>query len=181
MKNLLFLLTVTLTLSCCNKNDDDQPPTNPIDLLPPATQTGAQTFGCLINGEVFIPPRFGNNAPRAFYQFVDGGYTLSVYGSISGGPNLKSINIGAIDVPPISETNYQLKSEESGNFIGKYNIGGGIVFQGITSDDMPGNLTITNFDEDNFIISGIFEFIVLDNDGNEINITNGRFDMNYTN
>ncbi|TYC08776.1 hypothetical protein ES677_14145 [Bizionia gelidisalsuginis] len=50
MKKLLLLLTVTLTLSCCN-NDDDTTPTNPIDQLPPTTQTGANTFGFLVNGE----------------------------------------------------------------------------------------------------------------------------------
>lgn len=179
MKNLLLLLTITLTLSCCKKDDDQS--TNPIDQLPPATQTGEQTFGCLINGEAFVPPSFGNNAPGAFYQFVDGAYTLSIYGSISGGPNLKSINIGCLDMPLIQETNYTLRERITNNYFGSYNIGGGITYSGRSSTEYPGTLVITNFDPENFIISGTFEFTVLDNDGSEINITNGRFDMNYTN
>ncbi len=36
MKNLLILLTLTLALSCYNKDDDN--PQNPIDQLPPETQ-----------------------------------------------------------------------------------------------------------------------------------------------
>ncbi|TXD80791.1 hypothetical protein ESY86_19970 [Subsaximicrobium wynnwilliamsii] len=179
MKNLLLLLTITLTLSCCKKDDDQSE--NPIDQLPPATQTGEQTFGCLINGEAFVPPSFGSNSPSAFYQFVDGAYTLSIYGSISGGPNLKSINIGCLDMPLIQETNYTLRERITNNYFGNYNIGGGITYSGSSSTEYPGTLVITNFDPDNFIISGTFEFTVLDSDGGEINITNGRFDMNYTN
>ncbi|MBQ0767738.1 MAG: hypothetical protein KBT58_00490, partial [Bizionia sp.] len=54
MKNLLLAFALLLIVSNCNKNDDDQP-TNPIDQLPPATQTGANTFGCLLDGEPFLP------------------------------------------------------------------------------------------------------------------------------
>jgi len=149
--------------------------------LPPATQTGEQTFGCLINGEAFLPPSFGSNSPSAFYQFVDGAYTLGISAGTGGGTELKSINIGCLDMPLIEETNYTLLEKIPSNYFGQYTIGGGIDFNGITSTSNPGNLTITNFDQTNFIISGTFNFTVLDNDGNEINITNGRFDMNYTN
>ena len=180
MKKLLLLLTITVTLSCCNKNDDDQP-INPIDQLPPATQTGEQTFGCLINGEAFVPPSFGSNSPSAFYQFVDGAYTLGISASKGGGNELESILLGALDVSNIVEANYLLKSEQSGNFLGKYLIGGGIISNSVTTDEIPGELVITKFDSENFIISGTFEFTVLDNDGQEIHITDGRFDMNYTN
>ncbi|WP_418602421.1 hypothetical protein [Hwangdonia sp.] len=51
MKKLLFVLSLTLSLSCCNKDDN---PRNPIDQLPPATQTGENTFGCLVNGEPLV-------------------------------------------------------------------------------------------------------------------------------
>jgi len=180
MKKLLLLLTIITTFSCCN-NDDDNTPTKPIDQLPPATQTGAQTFGCLINGEAFVPPNFGSNSPSAFYQFVDGAYTLGISARTGGGTELKSINIGCLDVPLLEETNYTLLEFATGNYFGEYTIGGGIDYHGITSISNPGVLTITNFDQTNFIISGTFSFTVLDNNGNEINITNGRFDMNYTN
>lgn len=180
MRNLLLILLTTFTLSCCNKDDDNKPKTE-LEKLPPATQTGAQTFGCLIDGKAFVPPKFGINAPRAFYQFVGGAYTLSFGGSTSGTPNLKSVLIGAIDVPAIVTSSYQLKFEESGNFHSEYLIGGGTIFSGGTTNVNPGILIITRFDPSNFIISGTFEFTVLDDNGNEIKITNGRFDMQYTN
>ena len=54
MKKLTFLFYLIL-LAACSKDDS-----NPIDALPPATQIGANTFGCLINGKVLLP-RSGNN------------------------------------------------------------------------------------------------------------------------
>ncbi len=179
MKKLILLLFTTFALSCSN-NDDDKPKTE-LEKLPPPTQTGAQTFGCLIDGKAFVPPKFGSNAPNAFYQFVGGAYTLSIGGSTSEAPNLKSVLIGAIDVPAIVTSSYQLKFEESGNFHSEYLIGGGTIFSGGTTNANPGILLITRFDPTNFIISGTFEFTVLDDNGNEIKITNGRFDMQYTN
>jgi hypothetical protein len=53
MKNLLFLFATLLTLFSCSK--DDNKSQKPIDQLPPATQVGANTAGCLVNGEAFLP------------------------------------------------------------------------------------------------------------------------------
>jgi hypothetical protein len=76
---------------------------------------------------------------------------------------------------------YTLLEFASGNYFGEFYLGGGIGFIYSTDEIYPGTLTITNFDSENFIISGTFEFTVLDNEGNEIQITDGRFDLNYTN
>lgn len=51
----LLLLAALLGLSQCKKHDPD-----PVDQLPPATQTGANTFGCLLNGQLWTPS--GNNS-----------------------------------------------------------------------------------------------------------------------
>ena len=84
-------------------------------------------------------------------------------------------------MPLIEETTYTLLEFASGNYFGEYRIGGGFVLDESTSIENPGSLNITNFDNQNFIISGTFEFTVFDDEGNEINITDGRFDLNYTN
>ena len=43
-KNILFLLLASLFLVNCNNDDNgDDGPTDPLDELPAATQTGAQT------------------------------------------------------------------------------------------------------------------------------------------
>ena len=80
VKTAILLLTITL-LSACDK---DEPTCQGIDCLPPATQTGAGTFGCLVNGVPFV-----DNSGRfnCFYQLVNGKYyfglTASVIGMIS--------------------------------------------------------------------------------------------------
>ena len=48
-----LLLAALLGLSQCKKHD-------PESALPPATQTGASTFGCLVNGQAWTPK--GNNS-----------------------------------------------------------------------------------------------------------------------
>ena len=47
---LLSLLSIALLLMQCKK---DEP--SPEEQLPAATQTGANTFGCLINGQTWEP------------------------------------------------------------------------------------------------------------------------------
>ena len=178
MKILQLILILGLALNTsCDKNDDP----SPIEQLPPATQTGAQTFGCLINGEAFVPALFGRNSPRAFYQFVRGAHTFNISGRRDKDGKLYSVAIGGIDVQPLEETTYSLIEEETGNRYGEYKIDGGLQYNGITSTQNPGKLYIDHLDEEKGIISGRFEFTVYDNNGNEIKITDGRFDMNYTN
>ncbi|KAA1241563.1 hypothetical protein [Aquimarina sp. RZ0] len=179
MKKFLFLLVlIAITIISACSNDDDN--NNPIDQLPPATQTGKQTIGCLINGEAFIPTRFGGGQPRAFYQFVDGAFTLGISASNgNAGPNFESINIGALDISILEESTYNLKEFETGHFFGEYFVGGGLEISGTTTSTNPGSLIITKFDQENGIIAGTFEFTVLDKEGNEIKVTDGRFDLFY--
>lgn len=174
--NLLLLLS--LSFNSCDKDDGQ----TPLEKLPPATQIGAQTFGCLINGEAFVPPLFGTNSPDAFYQFVRGAYTFDISGSINKNGKLNTIGIAGIDVEPLEEKTYILIERESGNHFGQYLIiDGGLLFDGATSMENSGKLFIDHLDEEKGIISGRFEFTLLDENGNEIKITDGRFDMNYTN
>jgi len=175
---LILFFGILFTVSCSSDDDQSQ---NPIDKLPRATQTGEQTFGCLINGEAFIPNNFGRGRPNAFYQFVGGSYTLGIHAYNSGGEELLSVGLEGLDIQPVQESQYLLKSGMSENFSGSYRLGGGFTLNAGTSDSNPGTLTITNFDPEKYIISGTFEFTVFDNDGNEIRITDGRFDMLYTN
>jgi hypothetical protein len=51
MKKIFLLLITSFALWSCDKDDK---PSNPIDQLPPATQTGAGTFGCLVNGVPYV-------------------------------------------------------------------------------------------------------------------------------
>ena len=73
---LLFacLFSLLLSASRCKKDRFE---------LPPETTTGANTFGCKVNGKVFVP-RSGNGRPGLFCQYVylgegeGGGWFLNI-------------------------------------------------------------------------------------------------------
>ncbi len=56
-KALNLLLAGVFILSCAFSCDEDDPPKPPTQ-LPPITQTGAYTFGCLLDGEVWLPKSY---------------------------------------------------------------------------------------------------------------------------
>jgi hypothetical protein len=53
----------------CTKNTE----TLREDGLPPITQTGPNTFGCLINGSVFLPNGYDGSKPN-FHVIADPGF-----------------------------------------------------------------------------------------------------------
>ncbi len=178
IKILVFLWCFSIAIAC--KNDDNSP-FNPVDALPPATQIGAQTFGCLIDGKPFMPSRFGQNVFNTYLQNIDGDY---YFGMHAPSPDI-SIGLGARKVENLQVREYDLVTLKDGSFSGGINKGLITVpetYLGVsTNDSRPGRLTITKHDLQNFILSGTFEFTVLDNEGKEIKITDGRFDVKYTN
>ncbi|WP_306013149.1 MULTISPECIES: hypothetical protein [unclassified Allomuricauda] len=171
MKKVLIALYI-LALSGCSQ---DEAPKDPVDSLPPITQTGENTFACLINGKPF----FSSKERRASYTVANGAYTFGVYGSRRDEIGLRTVSLQGIDVDPLKEGTYTLKSEISGNFSGLYGIDGGLTLDTGTTDANPGLLTITRFDLVEFIVSGTFEFTVEDDSGNLYEITDGRFDLKF--
>jgi hypothetical protein len=173
MRKLLLILITTFTLCSCDKDNDK--PTNPVSQLPPATQTGENTFGCLINGEPFVVSNTSNQT--AIYQ--DGGLLIGGQKNINNNLTQVSMfiseaNIGAI----IAENNsYVLNSNSVPK--GEYYIENQNCFY-FTSSNYTGSLMITKIDNINFVISGKFEFkSISDNCADVTNITDGRFDLQY--
>lgn len=173
MKNLrLLLLFTAFALSSCNNDDDN---CQGIDCLPPATQTGAGTFGCLVNGEPFVD---NSGFFNCFYQFVDGEYYFGITASINRNDYVQ-IDIGSLKAELI-EGEILLLEREDNKFYGilSFNC---ICPQGKTSTSQPGLLQVTNFDLQNNIISATFEFTVTDpSTGIVYEITQGRFDAKFT-
>jgi hypothetical protein len=175
MKNLIYVLCFLpiLAITSCNNDDDD---CQGIDCLPPATQTGAGTFGCLVNGEPFVD---NSGFFNCFYQLVDGEYYFGIastkdFGSIQQIVILswmKEVQIGE-DIP--------LDQRIDGNFFSE------IAFDCIcpnatTTNQLDGFIRFTEFDTNQNIISALFEFTVTDsNTGMVYEITEGRFDAQFT-
>ena len=71
MKKILLILLTAFVLNSCDKDDNN---CQGIDCLPAATQTGAGTFGCLVNGVPFVD---NSGFFNCFYQFVEGEYRFN--------------------------------------------------------------------------------------------------------
>lgn len=61
-----YLSTIVLTVALCCACDGEDFSADPT-LMPPATQTGANTFGCLIDGWVYTGQRYGPDHKASYY------------------------------------------------------------------------------------------------------------------
>jgi len=169
----LLLSFLLLSATSCNNDDNN---CQGIDCLPPATQTGEGTFGCLVNGEPFVD---NSGFFNCFYQLVDGEYFFGITAQDSGN-EYTQIDIGSLNSSIETDTQLQLKERENGNFYGLLSFDC-ICPQGMTNSDEPGTLEITKLDLTNNIVSGIFNFTVTNPDtGETFEITEGRFDSFFT-
>lgn len=182
MKNLILTFAISIAFMSCNKDDDQ--PSNPVDQLPPATQTGAQTIGCLVNGVPFTDSGIMNN----FYQFIDGEYFLVVNWSEDTFQGYKD---GQIALNRIEIQEGQTYVLDKSSFIAGDYTGAGATFtsnlseffgQYETNENFTGIIHFTRFDTENFIMSGTFEFEAKEiQTGQIFTVTDGRFDLNFTN
>ncbi len=174
MKTLTPFLLALFLLTACSSDDNDD--CQGVDCLPEATQTGAGTFGCLVNGEPFVDNSGNFNC---FYQLVDGEYFFGITGEINRNDYVQ-IDIGSINSEIQLDEEVELKEREDGNFYAWLSFDC-ICPQGKTTTSQPGRLTITKFDTSESIVSGKFEFTVTDPTTGQIyEITEGRFDSFFT-
>ena len=178
MKNLFLILVTALTLSSCDKDDDK----TSLEQLPPETQTGANTVGCLVNGQVYLPSQSGINSPiNCQYEYIDSEFffIMSFSDDRSSGPN---VSVQTLRVNLLQGETYLLNknSIDDGDFTG----GGGAyrlssVNKYYTNSIKTGALKITRIDLSNSIISGTFWFDAVNSNGEKVQVREGRFDMHY--
>lgn len=183
MKIYITYIFIALLLTSCN-NDNDNNTDNLIDELPPVTTTGENTIGCLVNGEPFTDSGLMNN----FYQFVNGDYFLAINWEEGFTGNVKSGQIGIMRVEIVEGETYIL--DKSGFLDGDYTGAGATFFSDIdtlngqfeTNIDFKGEVTFARFDTENQIMSGTFSFEAEEIFTEEtVSITNGRFDLTFSN
>jgi hypothetical protein len=171
MKNLLLLLPLCGLLGCHHQNE----PT-PDEQLPPATQTGANTFGCLINSQAWTPR--GNNGYSNYSIAVDPTYhggTIDIRAYRYTDNLLQSIILGGDSLKATGTYSLALKSR-SIFFTDKHLPLACQNFDGRTGQYRRGTLTITRLDLQAGIISGTFSFTLYQPGCDSVRVTQGRFD-----
>lgn len=167
---LCFLL---LSNSCSKQKNDDK--------LPPATQAGANTFGCFIDGQVWIPTGGGagsgiNPTSGGFFRNVDN--SINVY--IRAYSEHESVQIFLkhatnVGVYYLNKNTDIMPGPIFPESYGAYIIDGQDNF--VTDSLHTGIVNITYVDIVNGIVSGTFEMHLYRKNTSEIkNITQGRFD-----
>ncbi|MBI1781142.1 MAG: hypothetical protein HYR66_07195 [Sphingobacteriales bacterium] len=165
----LFIISSFLFLSSkCKKEPQNQTPQ-----LPPETQTGAGTFGCLVNGKVWLATSYFVDNPA-----ID---NIAIYGINKGFDNKGNYinqNIGiSVYKSLLKEGKYYLDNEPER----WANFGDVVKFCDLrTIKDTNNYLQITRYDLVNRIIAGRFQFTTLpapqDSCDQKI-ITKGVFDL----
>jgi hypothetical protein len=175
MKTLFpLVLTALLGLSQCKKED-----LSPESQLPPVTQSGANTFGCLLNGGVWTPQGFdGLDNFSVVYDrsYHQGNLNVGAYRYENGAKHRQTLVVFSDSIQ--GPGRYKLRT------VGLHGAG--------FSDDMinctyssaksycTGELVVTRLDRGpGGIIAGTFEFIMAPSTWGScdtIRVTKGRFD-----
>jgi hypothetical protein len=193
MKNAFLLPLLFLVIACSNDS-------NPENGLPKETQTGANTFGCLINGKLYKPrcekpsvafPQWGMvvwGSPSSYnYTEIEVRDLKSEFG-FNLLLHIESMNSVGINTTTIDESNGLSGIDGLQN-----NYLHCTIYDKVTSNykkyisyQNSGTINITklgyasNNPNNGFIISGTFSGNLrnIDNPNEEIKITKGRFDIN---
>jgi hypothetical protein len=175
MKNILSITLITLLFASCNKD---------VEELPPATQTGAHTFGAKIGSEFWIPQGFGPFPANDILEARFTGPTSIMINArnFSKSPRETEFEIFLVNVT--GPGTYALNTD-----VTRPTINASYAYyvereltptnEWLTSSSYTGTVTITKLDTVNDIISGTFQFnaINLYNSPAPITVTEGRFDI----
>jgi len=177
MKSVLILSLIIWGLAACKKD---------VDELPPVTQTGANTFGARVNGQLWVPQGFGvaQTASILEARFADGGSSVVINArNFGSSPTetefeiyLKDITASGTFLLNQFTDNYPNQSASYGYYIERRFTP---LDEWITNTQFNGRIDVTRFDVTNKIISGTFEFRAAKtaNASQFITVTEGRFDV----
>ncbi|MBX7204194.1 MAG: hypothetical protein K1X81_02110 [Bacteroidia bacterium] len=162
---LLLLFTALLTMNVHCEKDETTPP----DQLPPYSQIGANTMGCLVNGRVFIPREHDLYGYSFEYYKND----LTLYIDRKG----ERVYIGIWDKTVTDTGAYDLTYKGTQREVYYLPPPYAPGFQ--TNPLHTGKLHIRYWDKQHHIMAGTFYFDAIGDDSSIVHITDGRFDMIY--
>jgi len=181
MRILMLSIACLLLLALkCNKGDDKpngNNNSNQKETLPPATQTGEGTFGCKVNGEVWVP-KTPPLTPSVHADYFEDEFFISANKKLKNEGFKSSFHLD-IDSEFNGENQYKLSSKKT-KIYGRY--GDAENNCDYLTDSMnTGILTITHFDSAKRIVAGRFHFTAVIKQGkcekDTIRVTEGRFDI----
>ncbi|MFC2110318.1 DUF6252 family protein [Bacteroidota bacterium] len=184
--NFVFIIVLLLVFSSCDYQDLKQ------ELqyeLPAITETGENTFGCVVDSEVLIPRKgvVGNHTfsrtpvemPLS-YTLSSSGILLIEAGNYEAGNN-DGISLTIKGLEGLANNHYVLGQireykylEDLGYSYAAISKNNNIYF----STEKSGSIRVTRFDEE--VLSGTFQFVAVNKDDETdiIEVYNGRFDIN---
>ena len=181
--HVILLFTLLLTAGCKKEKSE-------LEKLPAATQSGANTAGCLVNGKVFVATGWGSGMGKVPGINVaiayDSIYWLNLNSEHSGQRATISLflnNLKATGIYPLQVTTPILPTagpEQCANYMAYVPDGyAGDTY--VTNTRQMGQVTITAFDYNRHVVAGTFEFTAgnLTTPGKTIRVTNGRFDTRH--
>lgn len=169
---LLRLVLSLLLLPGCQKTGPA-----PVDPLPSATQTGANTFGCLLNGQPWTPR--GSNGTDNYKVIYDAGYAggsldIRAYRYPPGQTDNQYIGMGGA---PIAKPGiYSLDGTTAGVYYSSGIKGPCFEYYNAPGLVMKGQLTVTRLDLRAGIVAGTFAFTLSQPGCDTVKVTQGRFD-----
>ena len=149
----VLLMLIVVAHSCVEPEEPTE--------LPPETQTGENTFGCYVNGELFVAVphfRWGTAPPYLYAEYTNSNGSLAI-----GASNTNEFFRFFLN----PEENMYLRMRIT------YSNSNDIAYQ---ARDI-GYIFLTKFDLENRIVSGTFEYEVIDGKDTIAIVTEGRFDI----
>jgi len=168
---LLLLALLPLMAMECEEPEVIEPPLE----LPPITQQGANTFGCLINGDVFNVTR-NRNGPTftALYQAIDFLFIRAIEDS-NNARGLFAFGLRNNEANFEGNT-FSLSDTAQTRFI--FELPGCVIENHPDpSQIIDGQVTINRFDFAKPFVAGQFWFIAVTPECDTLRVTDGRFDV----
>jgi hypothetical protein len=174
MKKILVSCSCLCLLTACKKE---------VDELPPATQTGANTFGARVDGKVWVTQGFGPFPANDILEARMSGHDITINArNFSSSPTETEFQLTIYNVtaPGTYLFNNDV-SHPNGTASYGYYVKRKMTPENewLTSSSYTGSVTITRIDDVNMIVSGTFQFTALNiyNSPQPISVTDGRFDV----
>lgn len=195
MKYTILLFIAFAIFSCSKNNDDEQPALK----LPAETQTGANTFACVINDQVFYPRDgqgsliIGGTKGLTYWTYQTSGqglyHEIEIKNAKDGLPasdmiiHLQGLNQNGAGIYNWKSSNFQNSIDgPMHNYVyAKIYNSTSKSWRYYGSYENSGKVTITRYDFPNRICSGTFSGkLRIFNGTEEIEILNGRFDLKWS-